>query len=140
MRPFLLALLAVPMLLAGCGATPAPLQAPTRTVAMASVQDDDAFPAVGHVYQVDFGQGHVFNLNFHSMTAMSFSVPGEAGQANEAITVTPIRPQVFMVTWQESDKTTVTHVEDYQNGVVFTNITPPDGSFIHWKGTLKLVK
>jgi hypothetical protein len=45
-----------------------------------------------------------------------------------------------MVTWQEGDKTTVTHVEDYQNGTLFTNITTADGQFFNLKGTLKVIK
>lgn len=38
--------------------------------------------------------------------------------------MTTIRPNVYMVTWIEpATGNTVTHVEDFENGVVFTNIT-----------------
>lgn len=40
------------------------------------------------------------------------------------IAMTPIRPNVYMVTWIEpATGNTVTHIEDFERGVVFTNIT-----------------
>jgi hypothetical protein len=53
------------------------------------------------------------------------------------IAVTPIRPGVFLICWQEGDKTTVVHVEDFENGIVSTNITDRGGAFICRRGTLK---
>jgi hypothetical protein len=54
------------------------------------------------------------------------------------IAVTPIRPGVFLICWQEADKTTVVHVEDFENGIVHTNITTERiGAFICRSGTLK---
>ena len=50
-------------------------------------------------------------------------------------TAAPIRRQVFMVTWTEADKTTVTHVEDFERGKVHTNITLPDHTFLNLSGT-----
>ncbi|TPI25788.1 hypothetical protein FJW08_27820 [Mesorhizobium sp. B3-2-1] len=42
-----------------------------------------------------------------------------------------IRQGVFMVAWIEADGTTVTHLEDFENGAVHTNITRPDRSFLN---------
>ena len=40
------------------------------------------------------------------------------------ITMAAIRPNVFMITWVEpSTGNTVTHVDDFENGVAYTNIT-----------------
>ena len=127
-------------LLTGCGAGARPLTAaPSATsYSVKAVAGADAFPALGKVVQVDFGSK--WDLHFTSMTTMTYTPPGHPVSDGEQvkITVTPIRPGVFMVTWQESDNTTVTHVEDYQNGIVYTNISTPDGKFYNKKGSLKL--
>jgi hypothetical protein len=56
--------------------------------------------------------------------------------------VTPIAPNVFMVTWVEGDKTTVVHVEDYGGMVFYTNVT--DGGdrheFLKFKGSVTQVR
>lgn len=46
-----------------------------------------------------------------------------------------IRPQVFFVTWKEADGTTVTHIEDFAEGIVHTNITQPDLTFLNLSGS-----
>jgi hypothetical protein len=42
-----------------------------------------------------------------------------------------------MVAWKEMTGATVTHVEDHENGIVYSNATLPDGSFYKMKGTIK---
>jgi hypothetical protein len=42
---------------------------------------------------------------------------------------------LFLVTWQEADKTTVVHIEDYGRQTIITNITNPDLSFQQFHGT-----
>lgn len=138
MRKTLLALTSA-FLLAGCGATPKAVGAPAP--ASYQVKTADAtFPGLGHTVQVDFG--NKWDLHFHSMTEMVFTPAGqpESEGGKVKIAVTPIRPGVFMVTWQEEDNTTVVHVEDYEKGILFTNIGTPDGKFYNLKGTLKIVK
>jgi hypothetical protein len=142
MRKTLIALTTATLLLSGCGATShglAAAPAPTN-MSLKAVKADAAFPGVGHVVQVDFG--NKWDLHFTSMTTMTYTPAGHPVAEGETvkIAVTPIRPGVFMVTWQESDKTTVVHVEDYQNGSLFTNISTPDGKFYNLKGTLKIVQ
>jgi hypothetical protein len=83
------------------------------------------FPAVGHVYEANFGSW-VHYLHFESETVQ--------------IEVTLIRQGIFMVSWQEADQTTVVHVEDYENGIVHTNVTKPRGGFLRNSGTLKKVE
>jgi hypothetical protein len=48
-----------------------------------------------------------------------------------------LRPKLFMVTWREDTGLTNVDIEDYQNGVVYANMTTPSGSFVSAKGTLK---
>jgi len=101
------------------------------------------FPAVGHIYRVDFG-AFVVELYFESDTKLTYTGIRKDGTrgASETVTisVTFLREDLFMVTWQEADKTTVVHVEDYENNVIYTNITNPDNTFEKFKGSVTLVK
>jgi hypothetical protein len=101
-----------------------------------------SFPAVGHVYRVDFG-AFVVELDFASETKMTYTGIRPDGSRTHPETVvieaTYIKDDVFMVTWQENDKTAVVHVEDYKNKVIYTNITNPDASFQKFKGTVTLI-
>jgi hypothetical protein len=100
------------------------------------------FPAVGHVYETDFVDW-AFQLHFESETRMTLtSARGSFKGAFETvqISVTPIRSGVFLVCWQEADKTTVVHLNDFKNGVVHTRVTEPNGVFIQRSGILKKVR
>lgn len=94
----------------------------------------DAFPAVGHKYLVDFsapGARFRVQLDFTSDTSLTYTgidaagnpIPNSSETVN--ITVEPIRDQLFLVTWQEGDGTTVVHLEDYKMNTIITNITSP---------------
>lgn len=52
-------------------------------------------------------------------------------------TIAEIRTNVYMVAWKEISGATVTHVEDHENGIVYSNATLPDGSFYTMKGTIQ---
>jgi len=100
------------------------------------------FPAVGHVYEANFGSW-VHHLRFESETVMTLTNvdgPFEGNSETVQIVITLIRQGIFMISWQEADQTTVVHVEDYENGIVHTNVTKPRGSFIRFSGTLKKVE
>ena len=53
------------------------------------------------------------------------------------IKVEPITDGIFLVTWQESDKTTVVHIENYNRQTIVTNITEPDLTFDQFHGTFR---
>ena len=100
------------------------------------------FPAVGHVFEANFGYW-VHHLHFESETLMTLTNaagPFEGDSETVQIAITPIRPGIFMISWQEKDKTTVVHVEDYENCIVYTNITERGGAFIRRRGTLKQLR
>ena len=100
------------------------------------------FPAVGHVYEANFGSW-VHHLHFESETVMTITTAGGpfAGASETvAIAVTPLRPGVFLTSWQEQDKTTVVHVEDYTKSIVYTHITQRSGTFLRRSGTLKKLR
>jgi hypothetical protein len=101
------------------------------------------FPAIGHTYRVDFG-AFVVELYFESDTKLTYTgirKDGSRGASETvAISVTFLRENLFMVTWQEADKTTVVHVEDYENNIIYTNITDADNKFEKFKGSVTLLK
>jgi len=52
-------------------------------------------------------------------------------------TIAEIRSKVYMVAWKEISGATVTHVEDHENGIVYSNATLPDGNFYTMRGTIQ---
>lgn len=98
------------------------------------------FPAVGHRYLVDFKAFRV-ELDFSSATSMTYynldAEDHRIGQETVTIKVEPITDGIFLVTWQESDKTTVVHVEDYVRHRIVTNIINPDLTFDQYHGTFR---
>jgi hypothetical protein len=102
----------------------------------------NTFPAVGHKYLVDFQQFKVM-LDFTSITSMTFTGVAADGSTGTPVTVViavePIRDGLFLVTWQEEDKTTVVHLEDYKHHTIITCITGSDGSFDKFHGTVTLI-
>jgi hypothetical protein len=98
------------------------------------------FPAVGQRYFVDFKAFQV-ELDFASETSLTYYNLDQNGNKVGSETVTtaiePITDGIFLVTWQESDKTTVVHIEDYDRLTIVTNITNPDLSFNQFHGTMR---
>jgi len=110
---------------------------------MKMMEMTDTFPAVGHVYEANFGGDYIYRLRFDSDSSMA--VTGLAGATKDFtetvdIVVTRIRPGLFMVTWQEASLATVVHIEDFDQGMVYTNVTLPDHTFASYMGTLKLIE
>jgi hypothetical protein len=99
---------------------------------------DHGFPAIGHKYLVDFVAFRV-QLSFTSETSLTYYNVAADGSivGSETVTVKiePIADMIFLVTWQESDKTTVVHIEDYGKKTIVTNITSPDLTFDQFHGT-----
>jgi hypothetical protein len=100
------------------------------------------FPAVGHRYFVDF-QDFQVELDFTSEISLTYynldKNGNKIGSETVTIKVEPIADGIFLVTWQESDKTTVVHIEDYNRMTIVTNITGPDLSFSQFHGTVRLL-
>lgn len=106
------------------------------------MSEHDPFPAVGHRYLVDF-QAFRVELLFESMKSMTYTgikPDGSRGSSETvSITVEPIRDLLFLVTWQEADKTTVVHLEDYRNRSITTCITGPTGEFSKFHGSVSQI-
>lgn len=99
----------------------------------------EVFPAVGHRYLVDFKVFRV-ELDFASETSMTYynldANGNRVGQETVAVSVEPIRDGLFLVTWTESDRTTVVHLEDYQEMRIITNISDPASGLSRFEGTV----
>ena len=63
----------------------------------------------------------------------------KVGSETVTIKVKPITDGIFLVTWQESDETTVVHIEDYNRQTIVTNITEADLIFDQFHGTFRQV-
>ncbi|PJJ08126.1 putative SnoaL-like aldol condensation-catalyzing enzyme [Flavobacterium sp. 1] len=103
---------------------------------------ENKIKVIGNKFKADFG-AYAFELNFESETKLTWKALTNAGfGASETVTITKteIRPNVYMVYWKEKSGTTVTHVEDFEKGIVYTNITSPDHTFLNLKGKLTLIK
>jgi len=97
---------------------------------------------IGNRFKADFGQ-MAFQLHFESATLMTFTqILPEGLGSSETVhpTMVEVRPDVYMVYWKEKSGTTVTHLEDFENEIVYTNITLPDHNFLNLKGALTLIK
>jgi hypothetical protein len=105
----------------------------------------EAYPPIGQVWEVRFGD-QAFHLDFAANgREMTYTHVGDGEavavpQATVHYTAVPIRPGVFMVHWIEPDGATVTHVEDFENGVVHTNITLTDLKFLNLSGPMRRVR
>lgn len=63
--------------------------------------------------------------------------PAEPGHTETVqIAISEVRPQVFMIAWKEATGATVTHIEDHENGILYSNATLPDGNFYTMTGTI----
>mgnify|MGYP003512220354 CR=1 FL=1 len=98
---------------------------------------------IGQKFKADFGGEFVFQLDFHSETQMTYApILSNGFGESETVqtTMVEIRPNVYMVYWKEKSNTTVVHVEDFENGVVHTNITVNQDVFLNLSGTLTAIE
>jgi Rieske Fe-S protein len=114
----------------------------TRTLGTATAALDMAFPGTGNKYLVDFG-AFVVELFFENEDTLTYTdIRRDGGRGSPEtvkIETTFLRDFLFLVTWQEADKTTVVHIEDYDQYVIYTNITNPDQSFLKYRGMFKKI-
>lgn len=100
------------------------------------------YPAIGNHVLVDFGGGFVFDLDYLNNRQMRFTGKSESTKSLSELvdyTAVEVSKNVFMVYWAEpKSKARVVHVQNWNTGVVYTNIANSDGSFNHFKGTMKL--
>ena len=93
---------------------------------------------VGQQWIFDIGVAQIEH-NFVSATTMEYNIltgprAGEHGRMSfEAVRLTT---GIWLVSWQEADKSTVIHVEDFNEGTFHSCLTLPNATFIRIKGTM----
>lgn len=96
------------------------------------------FPGLGRRYLVDFVAFKV-ELYFSAPTSLTYTgiAPDGTRGGSETVVIRTeeIGTSLFLVTWQEGDKTTVVHIEDYNEDTIITNITSPNGAFDQFHGS-----
>lgn len=101
------------------------------------------YPAIGHQVEADFGT-FKFTLDFKDNKEMSFTgISGSVKGNTDTVQykAVEVAKNVFMVYWHEPKSgSNVTHIQDYNKNIVYTNIAQPDGLFTHLKGTLKILQ
>jgi hypothetical protein len=102
---------------------------------------------IGHRFDFVFGPNAIYQLHFVDAKHLDVTVVADPGYPKGTlnrfvIEMTEIRPNVYMVTWIEpATGNTVTHVEDFEQGVAYTNITDiTSGQFWRYKGEIKPVE
>lgn len=99
---------------------------------------------IGNTYRFHFGESAVYELHFINAKHLDVTVVKDynypAGTLNHfEIEMTEIRPDVYMVTWTEPGTgNTVTHIEDYEKKIAYTNITDIGSKqFYNLKGSIE---
>jgi len=98
---------------------------------------------VGKQYNVAYSGGPSLLLDFKSATFMEgtfLAGPNKGQKLSITFTAKEIGPSIYMLYWQEQDKTTVVHVDDFAKQVSYSNITLPDGTFLNFSGPLTPAK
>ncbi|MGY8635481.1 hypothetical protein RAD15_23665 [Bradyrhizobium sp. 14AA] len=106
--------------------------------AVPAAQDSEFLPT-GKSYNVDFGD-QKFRLDFKSAHQMIFTSPDGKNTADVEISTTRIGDGIYMIYWSRRAGQHVVHVDDFKNGIAYTNIFLPDGSASRRRGTLVEIK
>ncbi len=98
---------------------------------------------LGNNYKVQFGNTSAIFF-FESVTTLRFTIKelnGVCVENSETVDIklTQLRPQIYLATWKENNGTTVSQVQDYEFGIVYSNWTTPGGEFKNLKGTISKV-
>ncbi|MBO1330284.1 MoaF N-terminal domain-containing protein [Streptomyces sp. VRA16 Mangrove soil] len=98
---------------------------------------------VGRRFLFDFGPTNQYEMHFTADDGLDVTVIADPGYPSGTlntftVTRTEVRPDLWMVTWTEPDTgNTVSHVQDFAAGTVWTNITDlASGAFWNLRGTI----
>jgi hypothetical protein len=107
---------------------------------MATATRRTSYP-VGETWLFDIGVALV-EQHYLSAGAMRYHIasgPRAGAEETVAIQVHLVRPDVFLVSWQEADGITVVHVEDFADNTFYSHATLSDGSFMRVRGTMRRI-
>jgi hypothetical protein len=97
------------------------------------------WPAQGQDFAFTNGVMHYAADGKH-MTFETLYGPDKGTSLTVDIDVTPIRPDVFLVSWQEPSGRVVVHVEDYGHMLVYSTFNEPDGRVFRFRAPIKKLK
>ncbi|MBB4807174.1 putative NUDIX family NTP pyrophosphohydrolase [Chryseobacterium defluvii] len=84
----------------------------------------------------------VLEMLFETENKMSFTIIDGGGRIENGYTetvetkVTELRTNLFLITWKEVSGTTISQIHDFENKLVYTNITMTNGKFYQTTGTI----
>ncbi len=94
----------------------------------------------GHSYEVKYSDARWWTMN---VAPDKLSFIARSGPKKDQVVLTvdnptmkEVAPGIYLIYWQETDKTTAVHVYDFKDGHSFLNTTKPDGTFINLEGSL----
>lgn len=106
-----------------------------------SVSSRQAFP-IGRRFLASFPEFR-FEVYFRSARELTWTRiladGGPGASETVAINVEPVCGAVFVVSWQELNRTTVVAVQDFGKHEALTHITRADQSFLRARGSLREV-
>ncbi len=74
-----------------------------------------------------------------TLTLTEIRGPNNGNKLVLRVKIVELLPKLFMITWQEPTGETVTEIEDYENGLLYANITSPKDHFFTLKAKLRKV-
>jgi ketosteroid isomerase-like protein len=94
----------------------------------------------GEKFLFDFGMAKAI-LHFITESEMQFTITEKEGKPFEetetvAINRTEIGPNLYVTTWKEKNQNTITQVQDFNKGIVYSNWTLPNGEFLTKQGAI----
>jgi hypothetical protein len=99
---------------------------------------------IGHSYEQKFSETRWWTMDVQPtrliFTAMSGERKGQVVLTVDNPTMKQVSDGIYIVYWQEKDKSTAVHVYDFAGGHAYFNVTKPDGTFVNLEGPLTLVK
>lgn len=100
----------------------------------------DRFP-IGLEMDVSYPNFQV-SLSLLSVTQLRFEIKQGPFARTEIvdIQVVPLGNGIFAVSWQEQDGATVTNVQDYDRGLIYSCATLPGGQFLRMTGTIAVTR
>jgi hypothetical protein len=97
---------------------------------------------VGETWLFDIGVATI-EQRYDSISSMHYRVasgPRAGMEETVAIEVHLLRPEVFLVSWQEADGITVIHVEDFGDNTFYSHATMPTGAFYRVHGKMQRLR
>ncbi|MCS3529954.1 MBL fold metallo-hydrolase [Chryseobacterium sp. JUb7] len=101
------------------------------------------YPAIGRKVLVDFNDTK-FVEEFKDHETMTFvKTEGSSKGASDTVkySVVEVAKNVFLVYWHEpKNGYNITHIEDYNKNIVYSNFTSKEGNLIHLEGKLSFLE